>query len=456
MPVPRRDFGRRQAGNRVTARRWAWALGFCLPLSGGVGLSMWIPGYPDQVTIIRLVTLGALIWLFLRPMGTAMPTASKRMLEAFAVFWTYAAVSVTWAPDLLHGLHNLVTIGLALSTAVAVLLMIRDDRLAVRSFVIGVLISGGLQVFVAAAEVLTGRHLSLGFGADYVAQWSLTSIEQAVGAVAWGSLGNPNDLGGYFLLTTALFLSMGAYGLVLRRPVLWFGWGLLLLSAFVGMTALADARAYRLGLLAVIAMYLLDRVLTPGRTRLRVPAVVILAGAGLALASTIVGPALQTISGAGASDALRLVLIREGLVTSFISGGFGRGLGTEQSLIDSRIIPLNFHNVIVQLAAELGLVVAGAFLVYLVSLVISWALVTRSARRMGHEASLARATVAVALIIYGITSSGVLESPHFWVFFAVTAVVSGLAEESEGAVRHQSRATTAVGLRRIGQTTERV
>lgn len=428
MPVPRRDFGRRRERNRATARRWAWLLGFCLPLSGGLSLSTWIPGYPDQVTIIRLVTLGALVWLFLNPLGTSMPTASRRMLQAFAVALAYAAVTVIWAPDLRHGLHNLVTIGLALSTAVAIILVIRDDRLALRSFVIGVLLSGGLQVFVAVAEVVTGRHLSLGFGADYVAQWNLTSIEQAVGAVAWGSLGNPNDLGGYLLLTTAVFLSMGAYGLSLRRPALWLGWGVLLLSAIVGMTALADARAYRLGLLAVLVMCMFDRVLTPGRTRLRVPAVVVVAGLGLALASAIVGPALQAISGAAASDALRLALVREGFTTTLASGGFGRGLGAEQSLIDSGIIPLNFHNVVIQLAAELGLVVAGAFLIYLVWLVISWAFVTRSARRMGHEASLARATLAVALIIYGITSSGVLEAPHFWGFFGVTAVLTGLSE----------------------------
>ena len=80
---------------------------------------------------------------------------------------------------------------------------------------------------------------------------------------------------------------------------------------------------------------------------------------------------------------------------------------------------------VVQLAAELGLVVAGAFLAYLVWLVISWAFVTRSARLIGRDAAIARATLAVALLIYGVTSSGVLESPHYWAFFAVTALLTG-------------------------------
>lgn len=429
-PTPLWDPSLGQSRDQATARRLAWLLGCCLPLSGGLSLGTWIPGYPGQITVIRVVTVVALLWLATHPVRAQLPMAPRLMLQAFALAMAYGAVSVLWAPSLRHGMHDLAAIGLALSTAVAVVLLVREDLRTLRAFALGLLISGGLQVIVAAWEVATGQHLTSDFGAEKVAQWNLVSIEQAIGRVAWGSLGNPNDLAGYLLLTTAVFLSMGAYGIALRRPARLLGWGLLALSVAIALTSMADARAYRLGLAVVVAMHLLDFAWTPGRTPYRRPFVLLVVGIGVVLAVSMSGTVIQAISSTGQSVSLRLELISEGFSTALNSGGLGRGLGTEQSLIDTGEIPLNFHNVVVQLAAELGLVVAVAFVAYLVWLVICWAFVTRSARELGRKAAIAQATLASALLFYGATSSGVLESPDYWAFLAVTAVLAGVPRDS--------------------------
>lgn len=439
LPLARWNPNLQQGRNQATARRWACLLGFSLPLSGGLTLSLWIPGYPDQMTIVRLVTIGALLWIMTHPLGAQLPAAPRHMLQAFGAILAYGTLTLLWAPDLGHGLHDAVGIGLAIGTAAAVLLLVGGDRKALGSFAVGVLLAGGMQVAVALGEVVTGRHLSVAFGAEYVARFDLANIEQAIGATAWGSLGNPNDLAGFLLLATAIFLSMGAYGLALPKLGLVFGWGVLLLSAALGLAFMADARAYRLGVVAVLGMHITDRVLTPGRTAWRAPTLLLMGGLGVTLAAAVGGSEVQAILSASQSDTLRLVLIKQGFETSLVSGGFGRGLGTEQAMLDSGKISTNFHNIEAQLAAELGLIVAASFLIYLLAMVVSWAFVTRSARAAGTAGALARATLAVALLVYGVTSSGVLQSPAYWTFFALTALLTGMPRQPgqvESARRH--------------------
>jgi len=171
-----------------------------------------------------------------------------------------------------------------------------------------------------------------------------------------------------------------------------------------------------------------------------------LGSATLAVALTRGGYILETILDKRGSDALRLTLIADGFSSALLSGGFGRGLGAEKAMIDSGEIPLNFHNVFAQLAAELGLVVSAAFLTYLFALVLGWAFVTRSARAIGREAALARATLAAALLIYGVTSSGVLESPVYWAFLAANALLTAVGEVPDS--QHQVHSGTTGGRKR--------
>lgn len=421
-PASRSVTGGRPDGSSA-ARRWAWVLGFALPLSGGFAPSRWVAGYPDQLTLIRLVTFASLVWLSVTPRSRPVPMPSRRMVHAFSAVLIYAAISLLWTPDQTHGIHDLATIAMALATGLAVLLLVRDDRRALASFVAGVALAFGLQVIVAVVEVRTGVHLSNQFGASYLDQWQLANVEVLFGSVAWGTLGNPNDLGGYFLLSIALLASSRAYGLVLARTPRLLMWAIVGGALAVGLTSLADARAFRVGMAIVVVLHVLDRVL-PLRGNLRVPLMMLLSSAVAASALWVAGPVVAAINYAGRSDPVRLGLISRGLSDSLRSGGFGLGVGAEKSLIESGQIPLNFHSVVVQLAAELGLIVAGIFLAYLAGLFISWTLVTRSAREIGREAALARATLATSLLIYGFTSSGVLESPYYWAFFSLTVLLT--------------------------------
>ena len=107
------------------------------------------------------------------------------------------------------------------------------------------------------------------------------------------------------------------------------GWGLFLVSVAVGLTFMADARAYRLGLAVVVAMHLFDRFLTPGRTIFRVPLSCSWAAWAWSLPRGWLAPSSRR-SPDPESDALRLELISEGFSSALLSGGFGRGLGTEK------------------------------------------------------------------------------------------------------------------------------
>lgn len=272
----------------------------------------------------------------------------------------------------------------------------------------------------------TGNHLSQ-FGSESIEAYGLANIEALLGAVAWGTMGNPNDLGGLLLLVMAVFLSSKAYGLRLSRSALVLGYATTAVAIGIGFTALANARAFRLGVLLLIGMHLLDRLLTPGRSALRIPVMLLLGWAALAVALLRGGSVVRGMVEAGEGDAIRLELISEGLSSALLSGGIGRGLGAEKAMLDSGEIRTDFHNIVVTLFAELGLVVGMVFLSYLLALILSWAFATRSTWAMGHEASLARSSLAVALLIYGVDSSGVLESPIYWAFFAATAAVSGVS-----------------------------
>lgn len=412
------------------ARRLAWLLGFALPLSGGLPLSQWIAGYPDQLTPIRVVTVAVLCWLATQS-SHSLPSTSRRMIAILAAGCAYGLLTLLWTPNAAHGIHDLVTVAMALATGVAVILLAATDHRALPSFAAGLLIAAAIQVLIALAEVRSGVHLSHQFGAIALEEWQLSGIESLIGSTAWGTLGNPNDLGGFWLMSLAVFLSAGAYGLRLRKLGMVAWWGLIALGVYLGFTALADARAFRLGVAILVGMRVLDR-LVPPRSVLRVPAVVFTVA--MALVWLILrGPVLlESTLAASQSDSLRLQLIESGLTTALVTGGFGRGIGAEKAQIDTGELVVNYHNVVAQLAAELGLVLAAGFLLYLLGLLTGWALATKRARAIGDDAARARASLAVSLMVYGFTSSGVLESPQYWAFFALTAVLADRHRKAEG------------------------
>lgn len=403
---------------RDRVAQWsAGLLGFCLPLSGELTLSQWLPGYPDQVTPIRVVTFAVLAWVLWVGRDRPLPSQSRRMITAFIGVLSYAAISLIWTPVRMQGLHELATVGAALATGVTLLLLVGRNGRALSTFARGALLAGLIQVGVAMWELSTGNHLASDFGALSTESYGV-SVQVLFGPVAWGSMGNPNDLGGVFLTITAVFLSHRAYGLRLSRLQVMLGYAATSVAAVIGFTSLNDARAFRLGLLAVVAMHALDWLISPRRSLLRTSIVLLFGWLAFALLLLSGGAVLSSLFNE------RSTLFSTGLKSAYLSGGFGRGLGAEKSMVDSGEIATNLHNIVASLANDLGLVVAAAFLSYLVFLVGSWAFVTRSAHSIGAEAALARAALAVTLLLYGSTSSGVLESPVYWAFFAATALLS--------------------------------
>lgn len=423
-----------------TAMRLASLLGFCLPLAGGLPLGKWLHGYPAQVTPIRLVTLAALIWVLWVGWDRPLPVQSRRLIVAILGVLAYAMVSVIWTPDKVQGLRVLITTAMALGSGIALLLLTGRDGRAFPAFSWGVLLAGLVQVVIAAWELATGNHLTDRFGASLIEAYGVV-VEALFGRVAWGSMGNPNDLAGFFLLAIALFLSQRAFGLRLKRLQMMVGSAAVFAAIWIGFTSLADARAFQIGLVFVAAMHLLDRALPQGRTTAVRTTIVLLVG-WLALAFLLFRgeSALNRIVESGGGDGLRLDLVSTAFKNAYLSGGFGRGLGAEEFMLDSGEIATNLHNIVATLANDLGLIVAAMFVMYLLSLFLSWAFAIHSALAFGgQEAALARATLAVVLILYGATSSGVLGSPVYWTFFAATVLISRTNGDSARPCRNGAR-----------------
>ncbi len=425
------------------ARRWAWTLGFSLPLSGGLSLSSWVPGYPDQLTFVRIVTFASLAWISLNPRPGPLPVASRRMVQVFVAVLGYTLISLVWTPDRAHGIDSLISIALAVSSGVSVLLLFRTDVMAPASFAAGALVAFGLQVAIAIFEVQTGFHLTQRFGATYLKQWGITNVEAVFGSIAWGTVGNPNDLGGYFLLSMTLFVSARAYGLVLTRAQKLSMWMTVFGALAVGLTSLADARSFRLGVAIVVALHILDRALPAGGS-LRASSVMIVLACGVA------GYARWASGGSGISALItasengdRLTLISSGLSESLRTGGLGLGVGAQKALIDSRQLPTNFHNAAVELAAELGVVVGGLFLVYLVWLLVSWALVhavrTRG-RAQAHAGPSDVGGFAPRLRVHLKRGSGVP------VLLGILRLDGGVRQQQSVRGRRPQRTREAVGL----------
>jgi hypothetical protein len=346
------------------------------------------------------------------------------MAIGFGAAIGYAGLSTIWMPDLVTSVSMWAAASLAVMTAVGLLLLSGVDPSALKCFAAGVLASVVGQLAVVSVELTTARHFSSEYSSNVMRDYGRPVEEVLNSQVAWGTLGNPNDLGGFLLVGLAVFASATAYGLHFQGWLRVVGYGISAVVVWVGSTSLADARAFRLGVFTLILMHAFDRVLPPSRVKWRVGILLWVGGLAVAGLSTQ-GLALVGIDPSGiASDQLRIQLLGKGLSEVLASAGLGRGIGFEQVLIERGEIRTNFHNSLMLLAVELGLVVALFAGGYLLFLVMSWVLQSRSARCAGSEASVAAAAVAVVLFINSSSSSGVLLSPIFWAMLAATAVLA--------------------------------
>ena len=199
MTVPTYPLNRTrslQPSHSTISLRLVGLIGFSLPISGPV-VSLWIPFYPEQLSLVRLATVVALIWLVIGARRELLPTPSRRMVAIFACAFAYAALSVFWTADGAQGVLALVSLAAALLTGSVVLLLVRGDQRALAAFAGGVLVGALGQLLIALVEVRTGTHLTYQFGGTIFQDYGIRNIEALYGATAWGTLGNPNDLGGF-------------------------------------------------------------------------------------------------------------------------------------------------------------------------------------------------------------------------------------------------------------------
>lgn len=425
-----------------TAKLLAVLLGFSLPLSGDIGISDLIAKYPDQLSPVRLVTFLCLSWALSSRRASVSIAGYRALIGVSLAILGYAALTAVWAPDVEAALFSLLRLAIAMASGLAVLLVVGRERKVLISLILGVAGSLALQVCIALVELRTGRHLSSQFGSSSVSEWSLARIEDLTGSVAWGTLGNPNNLGGYFLLAIALVLTLGAHGAQLGHLSRLALASTLALAAVIGLTGLEDARGFKLGLLALGLIHLVDRTI-PREPMLRAATLVIsAAGALLMLNRTVSLRQVQALSW-GQSDDVRLELADKGLRLALRNGGMGMGIGAESSLIEAGQIPTNFHNLTVRTAVELGFVVAAILLWYVLRPVTQWALGQRLGEGLRNRAiSRDRAILTVALLVSGIVSSSVINDSYYWAFLALLGVNVVYPEESSGLRQPSARPST--------------
>jgi len=425
-----------------TAKVFAWLLGFSLPLSGGTGISGFVPDYPDQVSPARIVTILCLSWAFLSRRASVSANEYRAVIGASVAILGYATLSAVWAADSELALTSALLLAIAMASGLAVFLVVGREREALISLILGVSASLGLQVCIALVELRTGQHLSREFGSSAVSQWSLVRIEDLTGPVAWGTLGNPNDLGGFFLLAIAVVPALGTHGVKLGRLSRLVLGITLVFAAVIGLTELQDARAFRLGLLALGVIHLLDRVI-PREPVLRAASVFIsIAGVILLLRGVGSLRQMQAVSWSQ-SDDLRLELAITVLGLALRSGGVGMGIGAESSLIKAGQIPTNFHNFTLQIAVELGFVVAGMLLLYVARPLVRWAMGHGLGDGVGGRAvARDRAGLAVALLAGGVAPSGVIETSHYWAFMALLGVHVVDSRKPSGLTKPSARPNT--------------
>lgn len=397
----------------------AFLLGSSVSLVGLRWSQFGIP-IPDQVTTPRVAAVVGLLALLVARPSMRLPNRARRLAALLTCLLVYATTTLLWTPNFASGSNVLVGIALALFTALLVVATVNGDSRAFRALIIGVLSGGLLQVSIAIWELVTDNHLaSPTFG--------VASAESGVfltsnGQVAWGTLGNPNDLGGFLLLVALLWINRSAATLGVHGLLRIGGYLLVAAIVLIGLTSLQDARAFRFGLLALLLMWGFDRLVPMGRGPTRRSLGLLIAMAMAAV--TLVVLTSLTVDRFGPSDALRIQLIGRGLFEGLSNAGFGRGVGSASYLVESGELPTNLHNVFAQLSMEFGLPIAMAFSLLLVRWVLAWLLETQSGMAIGQDRARLRAGIAVTLAVYGATSSGVLESPVYWLGFA-TAVAIG-------------------------------
>lgn len=381
---------------------------------------------PGSLSLSRVLTVvgttAVLLNSGLRTPWSTLHPAIRRLLLAFAAVWCFSAMSMIWAPDTAVATRRLVALGTALAFAGLLAYLVGNSVKLFRAMVYGCVVAMASQAFIAVWEIRSGSHLTYTFDTQTI--WnSQLSYADIYGSIAWGTLGNPNELAGFLLFAIALLIgtrlsvgiNQGAW--LASLPVIG-------LAVVIGWTSAADARGFRMGVCGLGLIVLLDwirrRARSSGLAATISPLAVVIA---LVVWLTLRPDLLGNSSGNAGSDELRVRLLKAGLSNGLDNMGLGNGLGSEAVLIESGQLETNLHNVFAAAANDLGIFAMSALLVYLSLPLLAWLFDARGAS--ARRPILLRCLVAWALLIQGFVASSVLLSPWYWVGIAVLAMAHG-------------------------------
>ena len=247
-----------------------------------------------------------------------------------------------------------------------------------------ILLAMGAAV-AAVGPLLLGSHadkLGLGFLAPGAGSWTGTLAETL----------NPNVLGGALLEPLLLALALAVGPRWSRQPWRWVG--SLLCLGLAAELVLTECRGAWLGAAAGVTVILLLRWPTSGRRLLPwggLAAVVLLpgwlaAGGSTLLFDAFTSAAVATRGGDGLADRITIWQAAAAAIARQPLNGLGLGLFgpwvTQHGLLPAAHPPLHAHNLLLQVAADLG--GAGLAAYSAVLLVTGWMLATCVRRRPQH------------------------------------------------------------------------
>jgi teichuronic acid biosynthesis protein TuaE len=426
-----------------------------VPMLSIMGATVSLPGARALFAARLLLGLLALLGICRIAMGPVSVTLGPRGLRTMLLLWfAWMAVTLLWAPDPGAGLGYLFTVLMMIAvTMIVAACAARPRTLALLLWLLGAALV--LTLIVAAAELVTGRHLP---GSAALLQ-TLPGVPPGRKATAW--FVNTNDLATYLSICWP-FLLLGALATrgTLRRLALVLA---LLASGAVVLYTGSRSSLVTMFLETLVAGFLAVRHgwLSGKRALAAVVAVVVLLSGMAVLAFNnadlpfirqfrVAGLAEDIEAGTG-SGAVRVDLARAGLSTANRYFYAGVGPGNAEALVkQSGEVSVGFgnlHSWWFEVFVNSGLPGFVLFMIFFFGLI---AVAGRALRRAhkGADAWLAAATFTalVGWIIGAFGPSTAVSFAPMWVLFGL-----GLAV----AVRGQRYGVPALTAARPGDSAAR-
>jgi O-antigen ligase len=381
-----------------------------------------------------ILALGAIVGVF---MAQKIPNSDTRVVRHFllliGIWFAWGVASIVWTPEQMLGISEMSALGLAMATALGVVVMVGETQ----------------QLKFIFRGWLAAVWITLP-----IAIWELTTFQHLPGALITNREDAADRVNGANVFACASFSNRNTYivFLLLACPAMLWGVGRARgFVKFVGMLAIAIAMgiifvdASRLGTLLVLLEVLAWLPLVgPGRKpRPRtVLATVLILGASFYSISNMPHATERLLSlaqGRDLSSFIRGSLYANGMKVLASAYGFGVGAGGFGATMfsDRDMAPtLGIgapHNLWIEIASQYGIPV---LLILLMWFARCWLLLWRG-MRLAHEKSdkeresafLAGLIWLLILPLTGLINSGLMTYPMLWAVFGCICVLSHFAKK---------------------------